>query len=243
MLARNGGPAQGVKQSGPRFVKFPSQVSLRLALDTIPPHIPSMTQEPIHTRLNTGAPVLLHPLRPSDRIRMLLAIEQLSDWSRYLRFFTGMKAVPNILLDRLTDADGDQHVAWCATDMTRPSRPIIGAAHAIRTEKEGISDFALGVVDAYHGQGVARLLIGALLLQSRAQGVTGFTAQVLLENNKARGLFKALGSVVTERDGPVATLSFDTALMQQRLIAMPGAPGLEDVSLSSGETERAGRPA
>lgn len=174
---------------------------------------------------------------------MLLAIQQLSDRSRYLRFFTGMKAVPNIVLDRLTDADGENHVAWCATDLTRPSRPIIGAAHAIRTEKDGVADFALGVVDAYHGQGVARLLIGALLLQSRAQGVTGFTAQVLLENNKARGLFKALGSVVTERDGPVATLSFDTAMMQQRLIAMPGALGLEDVFSSSGETERVARPA
>ena len=55
-----------------------------------------------------GRPVLLRPLVPADEEKLREAIARFSNRSRYLRFFTGIARIPDPVIHRLAEADGDE---------------------------------------------------------------------------------------------------------------------------------------
>ncbi len=155
--------------------------------------------------LGTGEPVLIRPIRRDDEVRLREAIMRLSDRSRYLRFFSGARRLPDAVIRQLVDVDGQRHVAWGALDMSDPDQPTaIAAVHAIRSGDAGEAELAFGVLDAYHGQGLARLLIDAVVSDVRAIGLRELVADVLVENTKARRLLAHIGMKPTGATGEVA---------------------------------------
>lgn len=188
-----------------------------------------MNTHTFSTRLKSGDAVYLRPIGPRDRAREVALIAGFSDHSRYLRFFTGAKTVPEAVIDQLVNVDGYNHIAWGALDLETPGAPLMGVVRAIRRGRSDVADLAMGVLDAHHGKGLARLLMAAVVHDAIEAGITRFAADTLAENNAARALFRAMGGHATGRDGLVVTFEFDAAVAAERLDAMVAPEALADL--------------
>lgn len=168
-----------------------------------------MTRE-LHIKTPAGHPVLIRPLEPGDEDALREAIGKFSNRSRYLRFFSNLSPVPDPIIQRLAAVDGIGHIAWVAIDEAQPGKPVIGAVHAMREDvMTSTADFAIGLLDDWHGQGLARLLIAILCADANAKAVSTMTADVLWENRKGRALMKAIGAASSGSDGTVIEYRFE----------------------------------
>lgn len=149
----------------------------------------------IETELSDGRPVCLRSIRPSDETRIREGIKEMSDRSRYFRFFSAFREAPESIIKQLSAVDGHDHIGWGAILLDGESYPAIGAAHAIRSESNPeLGELAIALLDEYHGCGLARMLIAAVLVTCRKEGIASLEMQVLGENHAAASLFTELGA-------------------------------------------------
>lgn len=192
--------------------------------------LPPIIDEVIHTRLEDGTKVCIRSIRPTDEVRMREGIEQLSAQSRYLRFFSPQPMPSRAVIDRLLDADGHRHIAWGAIHTESDEHPAIGAVHAVRDGDDSeAAEFSVAIVDAFHGQGLARMLIAVLLINCRVEGIGTLDVQVLSENRAARGLVVWLGAERGKAEYSVTDYGLDVDAALAKLRAEDGTPGLRDV--------------
>lgn len=199
-----------------------------------PPALPPRGCGPasIRTRLTDGRPVCLRMVEPADEARLRQGIARLSPRSRYLRFFSGAAAPPDRVIERLVDVDGVLHVAWGALDTTLPGEPAIGVVHAIRPDAgDQTAEFAIAVIDDYHGLGVGRLLVATLLLDlcGDAGAPEVLDAVVLTENRAAIDFMLRLGADRVAFDGTTAEYRIDVARAVELLRGESDPAGLADV--------------
>lgn len=195
----------------------------------------------IHTRLEDGTRVCIRTIRPDDEARLREGISRMSDRSRYLRFFTGLRVPPPHVIERLLDADGDQHIAWGAIASDLPGEPAIGAVHAIAAQVDDnggndggdtptrLAEFSVAVIDEFHDRGLGRLLTATILLDAAEAGYEEFQAWTLAENTRAIGFIRALGATLTGREDSALEYHLPVAGAIEALRAECDPPGLADV--------------
>lgn len=184
----------------------------------------------IHSRLNDGTAVCLRTITPDDGPLIRDGIAKLSAESRYLRFFSPAMSLPDAVIERLVDVDGHDHIAWGAICSSCPDRPAIGAVHAVRHRADGpVGEFSVAVLDAFHGQGLARMMTAALLAHCLEEGLVELDVHMLSENDAARRLVKALGASWAGESAGVAEYRLDVAAGLAALRSDPDAPGVGDV--------------
>ena len=184
----------------------------------------------IHTRLEDGRTICIRTVTPKDEDRLRAGIARMSPRSRYLRFFSGGASPPDWVIERLLDADGVLHLAWGALDLSDPDHPAMGVVHAMRPDKgDAVAEFSVGVVDAYHGLGIGRLLTATLLLDAAGGQLEAFRAHVLSENEAARSFIRRLGAHHVSQDGPEAEYRLDVASAVEQMREDRDPPGLADV--------------
>jgi GNAT superfamily N-acetyltransferase len=138
--------------------------------------------------------VRVRPIRPSDAPALAAGFEELSDMSRYYRFHSGMRRLPERLLRYLTEVDGVNHVALVALDACDDRG--VGVARFVRSAQAPASaELAVTVLDRAQGRGVARRLLAELAAVARARGIDTFTANVIAGNTRARRLLTGLGAI------------------------------------------------
>ena len=71
-------------------------------------------------RLGDGSEILIRPIQPSDKARLLAGFEELSPRSRYRRFLSPMTRLQPRWLDYLTAVDHQGHEALIATSAGAP---------------------------------------------------------------------------------------------------------------------------
>lgn len=189
----------------------------------------------IDTVLNDGTPICIRPVNPADEERLKEGVARLSPRSRYLRFFSGMSALPQNVVDRLVDVDGHDHIAWGALLLEDPAAPAIGIVHAFREEEEPeIAQYSVAVADEYHGQGAARLLTAVLLLDCAREGYRELLVHILAENEAGRAFARSLGAERQGASGNVIELEIGIAEATARLRREEDVPGLAAVFAAFG---------
>ncbi len=189
----------------------------------------------IHTTLENGSPVCIRTIREDDRELMRLGIEQMSQRSRYLRFFSGARTAPEWVIERLVRADGHDHIAWGAIDMAKPEKPAIGAVHAFRdTDDDDTAEFSVAVVDDYHGLGLGKLLTATILLDAREEGIADFEVNILSDNTRARDFTQSLGGRAVSHDQGVLEYVLEVEVALQRLREECDPPGMAEVFAAFG---------
>lgn len=149
----------------------------------------------IETTLSDGRHVCLRTIRPSDEARIRDGISEMSDRSRYLRFFSAFRTPPESIVKRLSAVDGHDHIGWGAILLDGKDYPPIGAAHAIRSKTlPSLGELAIAVLDDYQGLGVARMLIAAVLTDCLDEGITILEMHMLAENRTASNLVTYMGA-------------------------------------------------
>lgn len=188
-----------------------------------------MTGRALSTQLKSGDAVYLRPIGPWDRAREVEIISRFSEHSRYLRFFSGAPTLPDAVIDKLVNVDGYHHIAWGALDLDAPGAPLMGVVRAMRRGTSDEADIAMGVLDAHHGKGLARLLMTAVVHDALAAGITRLHAEMLAENGGARKLFQAIGGKAVGRDGHVVTFGFDASEVYRRLLELGAGEAMDDL--------------
>lgn len=181
----------------------------------------------IETILNDGTPIGIRRVRAEDEERLKEGIAKLSPRSRYLRFFSGMKAAPQGVIDKLVAVDGHDHIAWGAERIDLPDTPALGIVHAFRDEDDPqIAEFSVAVLDEYHARGVGRLLTAVLLLDARREGYREFTVNILSDNQGALALARSLGAERIGASGAVSEFEIEIEAAIAALRQVDDVPGL-----------------
>ncbi len=159
--------------------------------------------------LRSGHRVLIRPIRPSDKKRLLEAFHRMSPESRYRRFFSSIAELGAGQLRYLTEVDHHTHEALAALDAT-DGEPL-GVARFIRGRDDPrVAEVAVAVVDEWQGRGLGTELLRQLTARARAEGVAHFSAFVLEENRLMLELLDELGDArVVSRDGGVVEVLTD----------------------------------
>lgn len=184
----------------------------------------------IETQLSDGRAICLRTIRPSDEAKIRDGISEMSDRSRYLRFFSAFRSPPDSIVKRLSAVDGHDHLGWGAILLDGQNYPPIAASHAIRSDDDATSgELAIAVLDEYQGLGVARSLIAALLIDCMTEDLLSLEMQILAENRAATNLVTMLGAERKAALDSVAHYTLDVRSAVSRLAASPQPKGVADV--------------
>lgn len=152
--------------------------------------------------LRDGSRVFLSPVMPADRDRLEAGFEQLSDRSRFFRFFRERERLSDDEIRRLTEVDQVDHVAWCALDLWDPPFDGLGSGRMIRDPIDSAAaEVAVTVIDAAQRHGLGSVLLAVLLLRAQSLGVSRFKAFVLPENEVVVDWLRNLGWSVVREEG------------------------------------------
>lgn len=199
-------------------------------------HRPELKYCEIETVLSDGRPVCLRTIRPSDEAHIRSGIAEMSDRSRYLRFFSAFRAPPESIVKRLSAVDGHDHIGWGAILIDGQDHPPIAAAHAIRSEElPWHGELAIAVLDAFHGLGLARMLIAAVLLDCLEEDLPVLEMQMLAENRAAQNLVSHLGAKRTAALDSVSHYWLDVREALNILSGNEESAGLKAVFAARGQ--------
>jgi RimJ/RimL family protein N-acetyltransferase len=142
-----------------------------------------------HVRLADGRLAVVRGIRPSDREAFLAFHAGLSEESRYFRYFTARRKLPERQLRHFTDVDQHDH----AGIVTLVDGEMVGHALYDRLEDPDEAEVALEVADACQGHGVGTAMLAELARMAQRAGIRRFVAHVLPSNQRMLQVFRDLG--------------------------------------------------
>jgi RimJ/RimL family protein N-acetyltransferase len=168
------------------------------------------TVVPRQITLRSGDRVLIRALLPDDGPGLAEAFEQLSETSRYRRFFTAKPGLSEQSLAYLTDVDHRDHEALVA--VAPGSGQLVGVARFIRIPHEpDQAEVAVTVIDSWHRRGLGTVLLQKLARRAAQEGIRNFTADILADNQPMLTLARQLGHADTTSHGTTVSARIDLA--------------------------------
>jgi len=153
--------------------------------------------------LRDGTSLFLRPIRPEDAELERRFMADLSEQSRYYRFFYRLHELTPAMLGRFTQVDYDRELALVAIapDAHGPGGvQMVGVARYIGNYDHESAEFAVVVSDSWQGRGVATLLMQSLIACARKKGLQRLVGTVLRANQNMVRFVQRLGFTV--RDDP-----------------------------------------
>jgi protein lysine acetyltransferase len=144
---------------------------------------------PVPVTLRDGTTVGLRPVYPGDQ-QELMRGEPFSAKTRYQRFL-GPGQVTAALARYLTEVDYVDHFAWVAVDSA--DVPVGGATYVRSASDRTLADISFLIKDEFQGRGLGTLLMGAVAIAARRNGISRFCADVLAENAPALAILDHAG--------------------------------------------------
>jgi len=145
---------------------------------------------------DSGQQVTIRPIRPEDRDIERAFVLGLSSNSKYLRFFSAIKDLSPRMLDRFTQVNYPQEMAFIATIPDGDSVREIGVARYVPGESSGTAEFAVVVADSWQGRGVGRELLRQLFAVAKDVGFLRMEGIVLKANGNMLKFCRELGFIV-----------------------------------------------
>jgi GNAT superfamily N-acetyltransferase len=145
--------------------------------------------------LPDGRRVLFRPILPADKAMLQEGLTQLSDETRYLRFFSPIDHFTESQLRYLTEIDYEDHFAWVAVLPDEVGTPGVGVARWIRLkERPEIAEGAVVVVDGMQNLGIGRTLLWLAARSAIERGIKAFQVWTLGDNRPVQHLLEDLGA-------------------------------------------------
>ena len=147
-----------------------------------------------------GFNVLFRPIKISDEPRLKDFIYSLSDQSLYRRFMSVRKDVPHEVLQKLVVIDYTLEMAILAVVPKGEEEEIVGVGRYYIDKSSHSAEVAFAVKDTYHDNGIGSELLSYLTYLAKRQGLLGFTAEVLSENQPMMHVFEKGGFDLEKRN-------------------------------------------
>ncbi|MEJ2860315.1 bifunctional acetate--CoA ligase family protein/GNAT family N-acetyltransferase [Actinomycetospora flava] len=155
-----------------------------------------------------GATAHLRPISTEDADAVVAFHAQLSDRTRYFRYFSPYPQIPERDLKNFVEVDHHDRVAlvlWLG-------REIIAIGRYVRLAESPAAEVAFVVRDDHQGRGLGSILLEHLAAAARECGLTRFVAEVLTENHQMVRVFREAGFEVSRAlEGSTLHLEFDVA--------------------------------
>ena len=143
---------------------------------------------PVPVTLRDGTAAGLRPVYPGDQ-QELMRGELFSAQTRYRRFLTGQ--VAPALARYLTEVDYVDHFAWVALGS---GDVWAGGATYVRSASDrALAEISFLITDEFQGRGLGTLLMGAVAIAARRNGISRFSADVLADNAPIRPILSRAG--------------------------------------------------
>lgn len=160
-----------------------------------------MNVKPFEAELRNGVKALVREVSLKDRHLLEIGFDRLSDESRYFRFLHPVNRLSEAELTYFLDAQGPNHQALGALDVSGPTPEPAGIGRYCRLPNQpATAEIAITVLDRYQGRGLGTLLVGSLAKLAAANGVSSFMAVLHRENVSMAGLFEELGGATVRRE-------------------------------------------
>ncbi|MGW7288725.1 bifunctional acetate--CoA ligase family protein/GNAT family N-acetyltransferase [Streptomyces sp. NPDC054847] len=147
--------------------------------------------------LRDGGTARIRPITPEDAHRLVSFYEQVSDESKYYRFFAPYPRLSDKDVHRFTHHDYVDRVGLAVTvggDFIATVRyDRINAQGRPASAPADEAEVAFLVQDAHQGRGVASALLEHIAAVARERGIRRFAAEVLPANNKMIKVFRDAG--------------------------------------------------
>ena len=153
---------------------------------TMPDNIPTTVA------LRDGTGMTVRMIDPDDSDMHQDFVTGLSEESRYLRFFSGLRALPPAFLKELTSPDFPYTHAIIGTVEVDGVEQEIGVARYAATKDPGVAEFAVVVADDWHGLGIGKQLMRGIVLSASIAGFRQLEGMILRENKPMPGLARSL---------------------------------------------------
>ena len=136
--------------------------------------------------LRDGSTVHVRTATPADEPRVRAFLASLSDESRWFRFFSAGVNLDWAAHSAAAEADGLSLLA-----LRGPEGTVVG--HGTYLGGPDRAEVAFAVADAWHGHGIATVLLAHLAHAASAAGIATFTATVLPSNHRMLQVFHDSG--------------------------------------------------
>ena len=148
-----------------------------------------------------GFNILLRPIKISDEPGLKDFIHSLSDQSLFRRFMSVRKAMPHEVLQKLVIIDYTDEMAILAVVPRGEGteEEIVGVGRYYIDASRHWAEVAFAVNDAYQNNGIGSELLSYLTYLAKRQGLLGFTAEVLSENQPMMHVFEKGGFDLEKR--------------------------------------------
>ncbi len=145
-----------------------------------------------------GTRVLIRPIEPGDKDRLVNGLRRLSEESIRKRFLASKPRFTAAELRYLTEVDGVNHIALVAV-LERDPEQLVAVARCVRLpDRPGTAEMAIVVGDPWQSQGLGRELATRLADAARAVGIRRFAATMLGDNEAARRLMRTFSRRLEE---------------------------------------------
>lgn len=163
--------------------------------------------------LKDGLKVFFRPIRVLDEKGIQRLFYNLSEKSRYMRFFTAMRAFPHRQAQKFTVVDYAENMGIVgivpAAGQQGEHEEIIATGQYITDSHSGMAEIAVMVADSYHNRGIGTFLIEYLIQIARENGVKGFVADILSANREMiRIIIKTGYDIKIEQEGGNSHITF-----------------------------------
>jgi acyl-CoA hydrolase/GNAT superfamily N-acetyltransferase len=137
----------------------------------------------------SGFKIFFRPIKISDEPILKDFVYSLSDTSLYRRFLSARKDMPHERLQEFVVIDYTREMAIVAMVGKEDNQEIAGVGRYFINENKHSAEVAFAVRDEYHNKGIGRELLAYLTYLAKRQGLLGFTAEVLAENQPMLHVF------------------------------------------------------
>ena len=151
--------------------------------------------------LHDGTRVVIRPIRPEDRQIEQDFVHNLSDESRYFRFFNAVRDLSESALTRFTQVDYDRDMALIAVISENGRETQIGVARYSINPDGRSCEFAIAVADAWQRKGIGSRLLHSLMDAASKRGLETMEGWVLSGNARMLALMNGLGFTIDASAG------------------------------------------
>jgi RimJ/RimL family protein N-acetyltransferase len=156
-----------------------------------------------------GTEVLFRPVKISDEPLLKDLFYSLSDNSLYRRFISFRKDMPHERLQEFVVIDYTQEMIILAFVREGDKEELVGLGQYTINEREKNADVAFIVKDDYQNRGIGTELLSYLTQLAKRQGLLGFTAEVLVQNEPMLHVFEKLLDVKKTVDSSVYYMTME----------------------------------
>jgi acetyltransferase len=144
----------------------------------------------MQTVTKSGLGIALRPMAVSDEPMVTTFMASLSQESLYFKLFRHAR-LDEEFLHRLATVDPTKQAAVVALTGDEGDEQVVGVGRYYVNDDHRTAEIMLTVRDDCHNRGIGRELISYLTSLAKNQGLSGFTARVLVDNHAMLHLFRS----------------------------------------------------